>query len=119
MKTFKWDRYSSEARREPFVIEGLPDWHPSSAAQGGPGSITIPVPTGSAFLEAEQAGSTRRSLELMCGEQWTQVWLLIEGDANTGGADAIPMSGLMALVQDITRHFSLGEDNRPPVAGRR
>lgn len=119
MKTFQWDRYNQEARREPFVIDGLPDWHPASDAQGGPGSISIPMPTGEAFLEAEQAGSTRRSLELMCGEQWTSVWLLVQGDANNGGAGQIPMSGLMMLVQDITRHFSLGDDQRPPVAGRR
>lgn len=119
MKTFRWDKYSNEARREPFVIDGLPPWHPASDEQGGPGSITVPVPTGEAFLEAESAGSTRRSLELMCGEQWTQVWLLISGDANNGGEGAIPMSGLMDLVKDITQHFSLGDQNRPPVAGRR
>jgi hypothetical protein len=119
VKTFQWDKYSKEAGREPFVLEGVPDWHPASDAQGGPGSLSIPVPSGEAFLEAEQAGSTRRSLELLCGEQWTQVWLLIQGDANTRDADKPPMTGLMALVQDITRHFSLGEENRPPVAGRR
>jgi hypothetical protein len=119
VKTFKWDRYQREARRDPFVITGLPDWHPASTAQGGPDSITIPVPTGSAFLEAEQAGSTLRSLELMCGEQWPQVQALIVGPDEVSSSDDLSMTGLMAFVQDLTRHFSLGEDNRPPGAGRR
>ena len=122
-KTFKWDRYQTEARRDPFVIDELPDWHPA-AGPGGPGSLTIPVPTGEAFLEAETAGSTLRSLELMCGPQWEPVrWLIAGGDpavpVDERPGRPIPMPGLMEFVQDITRHFSLGEDNRPPGAGRR
>jgi hypothetical protein len=122
-KTFKWDKYQKEAKRDLFVIDELPDWH-SAASPSGPGSISIPVPTGEDFLEAETAGSTRRSLELMCGDQWPSVRELIAGgdpdlpeDERPG--DPIPMPGLMAFVQDLTRHFSLGEDNRPPGAGRR
>jgi hypothetical protein len=117
-KTYKWDKYQSEARREPFVIGDLPPWHSLAG-----GSLVIQVPDGDAFLEAETAGSTRRSLELMCGDQWPFVAELISGgaaddDGNRPG-QPIPMTGLMAFVQDITRHFSLGEDNRPPAVGRR
>lgn len=119
-KTFKWDKYQREARRDPFVIEDLPEWHSAASV----GSVTIPVPTGEAFLEAETAGSTLRSLELMCGPQWPSVRELIAGGdpdlpADERPGDPIPMPGLMEFVQDITRHFSLGEDNRPPGAGRR
>lgn len=123
-KTYKWDKYAKEAKVKPFVIDGLPDWHPASGASGGPDSITVPVPDGEAFLKAEVAPSAGESLRLLTGEQWSSIeWLIMGGDPAADAEDrpgqSIPMPGVVEFVQDITRHFSLGEDNRPPGGGRR
>lgn len=125
MKTFKWNQFAREARREPYVLDDLPDWHPASDAStpAGPGSITIPVPDGEKFMAAEHAQGIGQSLELLCGEQWPAVKLLISGgpvgdDGARPGAP-LPSTALVEFMQDITRHFSIGDADRPPAAGRR
>lgn len=124
-KTYQWDKYQHEANVKPFVIDGIPDWHPASDEAGGPGSITIPVPGSTAFFAAEVAQTAQESLRLLCGPQWDSVRMLITGQSDDPADDENPpgeeisMPAAVALVQDITRHFSLGEDKRPPVVGRR
>jgi hypothetical protein len=122
-KTYGWNKYRNEAKVKPFVVDELPEWHPASEEQGGPGSLTIPIPDAEAFLTAEAAQTAGESLRLLCGPQWDPVrLLLVGGEANGDGTkpgEAIPMPGVVALVQDVTRHFSLAEEDRPPVVGRR
>jgi hypothetical protein len=130
-KTFKWDSYSKESKRKPYVLEGVPSWHPMAPENGGNGELVLPVPSGPAFLQAEKATSTTESLRLMCGYvdednpgQWPMVERLIYGgDPEDDAADrpgtALDMGQMLDLVQDITRHFGVGEEARPPAGGRR
>lgn len=109
-KTFKFDKYSREAKRTPFTIEGpFPEGHPANEPEG-PGSITIPVPSGRQYIEAEQAGSSGQTLRVVSGEQWEQI------DALLDGLDA---GGVIDLTRDVMQHFGIGEDNRPPGGGPR
>lgn len=65
-KTYKFTRYVSEAKAEPFVLE-LDDGE----------VIEVPAPDGDTVLEIEEARSSRRSPELLCGEHYDRVWELI------------------------------------------
>ena len=106
-KTFKFDRYSNEARRTPYVLEGpFPDGHPANEV----GSITIPVPSGRQYIEAETAGGSAATLRIVSGEQWEQIDPLL---------DELDAGGVIELVKDVMQHFGIGEDNRPPGAGPR
>jgi hypothetical protein len=110
-KTFKFDQYQKEARRTPFVLDGpFPEGHPASEGAGGPGSITIPVPSGRDYIKAEQAGSSGQTLRVVCGQQWEQIDALL---------DCLDAGGVIDLTRDVMQHFGIGEDNRPPGGGQR
>jgi hypothetical protein len=108
-KVFKFDHYQKEARRTPFVLEGpFPEGHPANEANGGPDSITIPVPTGARFIEAEVAQGVGGSLRVLCGDQWPQIEPLLEG---------VDPGGVMELLRDLMTHFGVGDEFRPPGDG--
>lgn len=86
-KTYKFNRYRTEARAEPFVLET------------DDGAISIPPPDGDTVLEIEESRSSRRTLELLCGDQqYDQVYELIRHE---------PASVLNAIVADMVEHFGL------------
>ena len=86
-RTYRFDRYVAEARAEPFVLE-----------LAGGEQISIPAPDGDTVLEIEESRSSRRTLELLCGDEYERVRELV------GGA---PASVLTALVSDMVEHFGL------------
>lgn len=86
-KTFKFDRYKREARADPFVLEADDNL-----------TISIPPPDGDTVLEIEESRSSRRTLELLCGEQFEAVYELIRRE---------PASVLNSLVNDMVEHFGL------------
>lgn len=109
-KTFKFDRYSKESKRTPYVLTGpFPEGHPANEPEG-PGEITIPVPSGRQYIEAETAGGSAGTLRVISGEQWEQIDLLL---------DHLDAGGVIDLTRDVMQHFGIGEDNRPPGAGPR
>jgi hypothetical protein len=86
-KTYKFNRYKTEAKADPFVLE-LDDNL----------TISIPPPDGDTVLEIEESRSSRRTLELLCDEHYEQVYDLIRHE---------PASVLNALVADMVDHFGL------------
>jgi hypothetical protein len=86
-RTYKFDRYLTEARAEPFVLE-----------VGDGDEVSIPAPDGDTVLAIEESRSSRRTLELLCGDQYDRVRELI-GPA--------PAGVLTALVADMVEHFGL------------
>ena len=92
-KTHRFSKYQREAKRPPFVIE---------TDEGE--EISIPAPDGETIMDAEESGSTRRFLTIICGESWEQVEPLVaelEGD------------GLREFAQDLTRHFGMSAEQVP------
>lgn len=86
-KTYDFDSYLKEARPTDFVLKVGPDE-----------TITIPPPDSGTLLLIDEARTARRTLELLCGEQWDRVFDLIR-DKHSGV--------LNALVADVRRHFNL------------
>lgn len=86
-KTYSFDRYVADARKEPFVL-----------ATSDEREIEIPAPTGETVLEIEESRSSRRTLELLCGEHFSEVYDLVR---------AAPASALNALVADMVEHFGI------------
>lgn len=86
-KTYKFNRYVTEAKAEPFVLELEDD-----------DQLSIPAPDGETVMAIEESRSSRRTLELLCGDSYDKVWSLV------GGA---PASVLNALVGDMADHFGL------------
>lgn len=129
LRAVKWSEFTRQARVKPYIIDDLPSWHPASDDQGGPGQIVIPVPDGDVFRRAETAQGIYASLELISGEQWPAVLLLLEGGDEVvvneaTGETARPghpakSTQVVALMQDMTQAFSIGLDARPPAGGRR
>lgn len=95
-KTFKFDRYVAEAKAEPFLL------HVTEEKQ-----ISIPPPDGETVLEIEESGSSRSTLELLCGEQFGEVYDLVRRQ---------PASVLNALVTDMVSHFGIA--SAPPGGSR-
>ena len=93
---YSFDSYRKSALT-PFVLE-LEDR-----------TITIPVPDGETVLEIEEAGSSRRRLELLCGEHFDEVFDLVRKE---------DPSVMLGLTEDMVEHFNLG-GGRPPAGGRR
>lgn len=92
-KTHKFSKYQREAKKPPFVIEFDDDTE----------NISIPAPDGDTIMDAEESGTTRRFLSIICGEQWEYVEPLI------GDLDG---DGLIEFAQDLSRHFGMaGEQN--------
>lgn len=95
-KTYKFSRYVEEAKAEAFALE-----------IGDGELLEIPVPDGDTVLEIEESASSRRRLELLCGEHYERVRELV------GGA---PSSVLNSLVADMASHFGLTPE--PPGGSR-
>lgn len=95
-KTYKFNRYKTEAKADPFDLE-------TDDGQ----TISIPPPDGDTVLEIEESRSSRRTLELLCGEQFDAVFDLVRHE---------PASVLNALVNDMVVHFGLSA--APPGGGR-
>lgn len=93
-KTYRFDRYMTEARAEPFTLEISDDE-----------TISIPAPDGETVLAIEESRSSRRTLVLLCGEHYDRVNSLVA---------KAPARVLTALVNDMVNHFGL---NDPPPGG--
>lgn len=90
-KTHKFSKYQREAKKPPFVIE----------LDEGEEDISIPAPDADTIMDAEESGTTRRFLTIICGEEWERVEPLVadlEGD------------GLREFAQDLTKHFGMAGD---------
>ncbi|MBB5154954.1 hypothetical protein [Saccharopolyspora phatthalungensis] len=86
-RKYKFNRYVREARSEPFDLE-LDDGQ----------EISIPAPDGDTVLEIEESRSSRRTLELLTGDYFDQVYELVRHE---------PASVLNGLVADMADHFGL------------
>lgn len=86
-KTYKFDRYVSEAKAAPFVLE-----------IGDGDLIEIPAPDGETVLRIEESRSSRKTLRLLCGEQFDRVSDLVS---------VAPAGVLTSLVSDMVEHFGL------------
>ncbi len=93
-KTFKFNRYLTEAKREPFTLEVSENE-----------TISIPPPDGETVLLIEESRSSRRTLALLCGEHYDRVNELIS---------KAPAGVLTSLVGDMVDHFGL---NQVPPGG--
>lgn len=72
-------------------------------------TIVIPVPSGETIVDLEEALGSRQRLELLCGDQFQDVWELIRGEDYTV---------LRGLGDDMLEHFNIGDHARPPAGGR-
>jgi hypothetical protein len=88
-KTYDFDAYLAQARPTAFVLRVSPDQ-----------TITIEPPDTETLLRIDEARTARRVLELLCGEHYSTVYNLIR-DKHAGV--------LTGLVEDMRRHFNLGE----------
>lgn len=91
VKAQKFSKYQRESKKPPFVIE-LDD---------GSEDISIPAPDGETIMDAEESGTTRRFLAIICGDAWDRVEPLVsdlDGD------------GLREFAQDLSRHFGMAAD---------
>lgn len=97
-KAYKLSKYVDEAKVEPFPLEVSDEE-----------TLLIPAPDGDTMLEIEEARSSRRTLELLCGEHADRVLELV------GPAPAAVMSD---LVQDMLKHFGITPEQAPPGGSR-
>lgn len=97
-KTFKLDRYITEANTKPFDLEISDDE-----------VLSIPVPDGETMLEVEESRSSRATLELLCGEHAERVMNLV---------GPLPVSVMNGLVQDMLKHFGITAEQAPPGGSR-
>lgn len=93
---YKLDKYRKEAQGEPFVLE-VDDKR----------SIVIEPPTVEDIIEIGETplNNGRRMLQLICGEQFDEVWELISQD---------PGSMLVPLVVDMAKHFKINTMSQVP-----
>lgn len=95
-KTYDFNSYLAEARPTEFVLRVSDEQ-----------SITIQPPDVDTLLLLDEARSARRSLELLCGDQWSAVHALIGGRH----------SGVLErFLKDLKRHFNL--EAEPQGGGR-
>lgn len=92
-KTYRFTKYQRESKRPPFVIE-LDDGN----------EIRIPAPDGETIMDAEESGTTRRFLTIICGEQWEDVEPLVS---------ELDGEGLREFAQDLTKHFGMAAEQAP------
>lgn len=100
MTTLKFDKYQREAQVKPLEID-LPDG----------GVVTIAVPNGRQFMDAEEAGSTRRALRIVCGDQWSQLEPLVDAIEDP--------EALRDFVRDVMGAFRMAGGDTPPADGPR
>lgn len=98
-KTYSFDQFQREAAPDPFVLE-FDDRD----------NIVIPAPDALTLMQAEEAGTTRKFLETLCGSEWSQVSELVEG---------LSTKGLMRFVRTMTQHFGISADQVPDEGKRR
>lgn len=82
-------RYRAEAKGDPFVLE-----------VDDSTTITIPRPSGGVLMDVEEAGSSRKIIELLAGDQAAALLEICETE------DFSVMQGIAA---DMMGHFGLGE----------
>jgi hypothetical protein len=94
--TYKLDKYIAEAEVEPFILEVDEER-----------SITITYPTGEVIAQLTEtpAHETRRIVQLLCGDQFEEVWKVI---------GPLPSSVLLDVATDIVKHFRIGQVQRVP-----
>ncbi len=95
-KEYDFDSYLAEARPTEFVLRVASDR-----------TIIIEPPDVETLLKLDEARTARRTLELLCGQRWSEVFELIK--AKHPGA-------LEKLSTDIRRHFNL--EGEPAGGGR-
>jgi hypothetical protein len=100
MGTLRFDQYQREAKVEPLDLE-LPDGT----------TVTIPVPDGGQFMAAEEAGSTRKALRVVCGDAWEKVEPLVKSIKDP--------EALKEFVRDVMTYFRMTEGDAPSPAGPR
>ena len=97
-KAYKLDKYRQEADVEPFAFELSENE-----------TLLIPCPDGDTILEIEESRSSRRTLELLCGEHFDRVLEIV-------GAEKAGV--LTLLVTDMTKHFGITAEQAPPGGSR-
>lgn len=93
--SYKFADYRKEGRPTDFVLD-----------VDGERRVTIPPPDAETLLLIEEAGSSRRRLQLLCGEQFGAVWELIRHE---------DPSVMIGLGDDMASHFRI---EAPPGGGR-
>jgi hypothetical protein len=86
---YSLDKYKSEAKGEPFVLDIDVDT-----------SIVIPRPTGSVMMDLEEARSSREIIRHLAGEHADALLKVL------GPEDYTVMQG---VAEDMKKHFGLGE----------
>lgn len=94
-KTYDFDSYLAEARPTAFELKVSDEQR-----------IVIEPPDSDTMLMLDEARTARRQLELLCGEQWNEVFELIRN--RHAGV-------LNKLVMDLLKHFNV--DQAVSVAG--
>lgn len=100
MTTLRFDTYQREAKVAPLDIDL------------GDAVVTIPVPNGQQFMDAEEAGSTRRALRIVCGPA---AWEKLEPFV---GRIEDPQA-LRDFVRDVMGHFRMSGEDAPNAGGPR
>lgn len=92
---YKLDQYRAESKVTPFVLDT------------GGHTIVIPPPTGEAVLTIGETPSfeTRRLFKLLCGDEFDIVWDAVKDE---------PASVLVALLNDMGKHFMVAEVSDVP-----
>jgi len=86
---YSLDKYRSEVKGEPFVLDVSTDE-----------TLTIPRPTGDVIFAIEDAMSSKETIEALAGDQAPRLLEIV------GGEDAAVMK---ALSEDMQKHFQLGD----------
>lgn len=100
MGTLRFDQYQREAKVEPLDLD-----------LGDGVVVTIPVPDGGQFMAAEEAGSTRKALRIVCGDTWEKVEPYVMGIKDP--------DALKSFVRDVMTYFRMAEGDAPSPAGPR
>lgn len=97
-KSYSFASYALEAGdREPFRLD-VPGVPIVDGGGGEPRQIVIPCPDVDVIFAIEEATSTRRRLELYCGDQYDEVRALLKGKHP---------ETLNRLVAAMARHFEV------------
>lgn len=91
----KFTKYQRQSKRKPLELE-MPNGE----------TVTIPVPNGGVVLDIEEAGTARKILKLVCGEDnWRRIQPLLR--------ELEDPEAVREFTKDVMSHFGLAADDIP------